>query len=86
MYSKVKNVFKISSGKQVTCSQKKHPKKPDIVRMAKFVQQIQDISNQEFSKLMKTIAEQLKVAESIIRHAVHEDIIPTVAMTTMWSE
>lgn len=53
---------------------KKYSPRSDIVRKVEFVQQVQGIINENPSKSMRAIANQLLVSESTIRRVVHEDI------------
>lgn len=69
-------VFKVRNVSSVT-KMKKHSKLSDVIRLSKLAQHIQDIIIYDLSKFMKVIANQFKLAESTLRHVVHEDIRDT---------
>ena len=52
----------------------KHKPRSDTVRTPQFVQQVQDIIDEDLSKYIRDISRDLQVSECTIRHTVHEDI------------
>ena len=53
---------------------RKHKPRSDIVRTIQFVQEVQDIIDEDTSKSIISISRDLQVSECTIRRIVHKDI------------
>ena len=72
---KVRRELEASDGNvESVAKRRKHKPRSDTVRTPQFVQQVQDIIDEDLSKSIRAISRDLQVSECTIRRIVHKDI------------
>ena len=72
---KVRRELEASAGDvETVAKRKRHEERSDTTRNTQFVQQVQEIVDENPSKSMRAIARDFNVSEGLIRRVVHEDL------------